>query len=168
MLFPQPHSSINWLIKAVPTQPVHFQWECCADCEESNVWRTNSTVWTALDNVFKFHLCLSGVPALLETLFWQSLATGCLIIPKMAFLLLFQVPSSKSVRQSHQQVNHHFQFTPYLSYQLACITITPYCRRLYYQVLLSLVNVLPVIPSSANSVSGPLYPIALNVIQPLV
>ena len=41
----------------------------CADCEESEVWRTHNTVWTALDNLFKFHLCLNGVPALLRTLF---------------------------------------------------------------------------------------------------
>ena len=41
----------------------------CADCEESDVWRTHNTVWTALDNVFESHLCLNGVPALLRTLF---------------------------------------------------------------------------------------------------
>ena len=44
---------------------------CCADCEESDVWRTHNTVWIALDNVFKSHLCLNGVPALLRTLFQQ-------------------------------------------------------------------------------------------------
>ena len=41
----------------------------CADCEESEVRRTHNTVWTALDNVFKSHLHLNGVPALLRTLF---------------------------------------------------------------------------------------------------
>ena len=41
----------------------------CADCEESEVQRTHKTVWTTLDNVFKSHLRLNGVPALLRTLF---------------------------------------------------------------------------------------------------
>ena len=41
----------------------------CADCEESEVRRTHNTVWTALDNVFKSHLRLNGVLALLRTLF---------------------------------------------------------------------------------------------------
>ena len=39
----------------------------CADCEESEVRRAHNTVWTALDNVLKFHLRLNGVPALLRT-----------------------------------------------------------------------------------------------------
>ena len=36
-------------------------WCHCADCEESDIRRTNNTVWTALDNIFKFHLHLNGV-----------------------------------------------------------------------------------------------------------
>ena len=66
----------------------------------------------------------------------------------------FKSPLLNPYARSHQQANHYVQYTPYLSYQFTRITITSYCRQLYWQVLLHLVNVLLVTtPSFANPTS---------------
>ena len=88
----------------------------------------------------------------LGTLFRLSLVSRCPTILKTVFLLLFQVLPSKSVHQIHQWANHPLQFTPYLSYQLACIIITPYCQQLYNHVLLMLFNILLKFSVLANHV----------------